>query len=83
MKLKSLTWMGDMFSLENALRVEINNDYDLVAEFIQWQLETKTFSYRGAVSGRGHSLEYFPEEHAEAVRSFFEGREQGEVDDNF
>lgn len=60
--------------LDEALRVEIYSDYDLVSDFMHWQLDNKIWPFRGSSSGRGNSIDWFPIEYQGQIKRFFEDR---------
>lgn len=60
--------------LFDAVRVEIRDDYELVRAFIQWQLDTGTYGFRGSSSGLGNSTDTFPAEYKPQLEAFFSGR---------
>ena len=60
--------------IEPVIRVEIRDNYELVKEFLNWQLDNGIFPIRGSSSsGLGNSLDYFSAEHEESVRLFMQG----------
>jgi len=70
--------------MDDAIRVEIVGDYDLVAEFMKWQLDNKIFPFRGGYSGRGNSLNWFPKEYEQLLIEFFGDRlNEDDVEDDF
>ena len=58
-------------SFDKGLRVVIKDDYELVSKFLQWQLSTKIFGFRGSSSGQGCSIDWFPYEYKDEIKAFF------------
>ena len=74
-----------MAFVERIIVVGIQDDYELVADFFKWLIETRpeVEQLRGGHSGRGNYLGYFPMEEEERLHEFFLGRTEKEVDDDF
>lgn len=70
--------------VDHGIRIEIAGDYDLVSEFMQWQMVNKIWPFRGSSSGRGNSIDWFPLEYEEQILDFFGDRlNEDYVDDDF
>lgn len=64
--------MGDWY-FDEALRVEIVDDYEMVAAFFQWLIAAKDLeNFRGGHSGRGNYLGWFKLEDKGRIQVFFE-----------
>lgn len=60
------------FSIDHALRVEIQDDYDMVKRMLKWLCDNPEIeTFRGGHSGRGNFLGWFPVEHLEELNAFF------------
>lgn len=69
--------------LDPGIRVEIVGDYDLVSEFLKWQLDNEVFPFRGGHSGRGNLVEWFPKGYETQLIQFFGDRlGEDDVEDN-
>lgn len=58
--------------ITDGFRVVIEDDYDLVSDFLRWQIDAGIHSFRGSVSGRGMSIDWFPMEYKERVTQWLE-----------
>jgi hypothetical protein len=59
-----------MFDIEQAIIVHITNDYDLVRDFLRFEMDENIPRFRGGYSGRGDHLAYFPIDQEEKIREF-------------
>lgn len=60
----------------NAVVVLIEDDQQMVIDFLDWSLKNRIFTIRttGGWTGRGGHCATYPAEHAGKIRSFFAGR---------
>jgi hypothetical protein len=60
------------FSIDHALRVEIEDDYELCKKMLDWQwCHPEIWTFRGGSSGRGSYIGWFPAEFQEELNLFF------------
>lgn len=64
--------MKRSYTLDNAIRVEIRDDYPLVKAMLTWLVEQKdVYTFRGGSTGLGNYIGWFPSEHLEDLNNFF------------
>lgn len=73
MKRKMYNTTGEIsHSIDQALRVEIESDQELVTKLLQWLIDHPEIdTFRGGYCGLGNYIGWFPAEHLEELNHFF------------
>lgn len=60
------------FFIDHALRVEIEDDYELTMKMLDWLIVNPgIWNFRGGSSGQGNYIGWFPAEFLEDLNRFF------------
>lgn len=66
------------YLIEDAFRVSIEDDYELVDKFLKWLIRRSDIdTFRGGSSGRGDLIHWFPSVHKAEIQRFFEEEQNG------